>query len=60
MSKKRFTIRELENVGGFVLMDGGNTMEDLEVEAERLNLLDRIASALEEIANTAGLIEARS
>lgn len=42
----RFTIRELR-VGGFVLMDDGNTMEDLEVEAVRLNLLDRIATALE-------------
>lgn len=50
MSEKRFTIRELERVGGFVLMDGGSTMEDLEVEAERLNLGDRIACALETIA----------
>lgn len=45
----RFTIRELSK-GGFVLMDGGHTMEDLEVEAERLNLGDRIACALETIA----------
>lgn len=43
---KRFTIRETSR--GFVVMDGGNTMEDAEVQAESLNLLDRIAVALEQ------------
>jgi len=44
--EKRFTARELRS-GSYVLMDGGNTMEPLEVQAEALNLLERIARVLE-------------
>jgi hypothetical protein len=57
--EKRFTIAEHKS-GGFYMKDGGNTMEDLEVEAERLNLLDRIADALESLAGSVANIEGRS